>query len=67
MPTLVIDRASCLHIRPGRLTMLECRFNKTTHHIIIAPHGNVTRDGHLLSTRQKKEQVAHFFRALAAC
>ena len=22
----------CLHVRPGRLTMLECRFNKTTHH-----------------------------------
>ena len=21
--------------RPGTLTMLECRFNKTTHHVII--------------------------------
>ena len=23
---------TCLHVRPGRLTILECRFNKTTHH-----------------------------------
>ena len=23
---------TCLHVRPGRLTMLECRFNKTTHY-----------------------------------
>jgi hypothetical protein len=23
---------TCLHVRPGRVTMLECRFNKTTHH-----------------------------------
>ena len=23
---------TCLHVRPGRLTMLECRFNKTRHH-----------------------------------
>ena len=22
----------CLHVRPGPPTMLECRFNKTTHH-----------------------------------
>ena len=23
---------TCLHVRPGSLTILECRFNKTTHH-----------------------------------
>ena len=23
---------TCLHVRPERLTMLDCRFNKTTHH-----------------------------------
>jgi hypothetical protein len=23
---------TCLHVRPGLLTMLECSFNKTTHH-----------------------------------
>jgi hypothetical protein len=22
---------TCLHVRPGRLTLLECRFNKITH------------------------------------
>ena len=25
--------------RPGTLTMLECRFNKTTHHVIIIVKG----------------------------
>jgi len=24
---------TCLHVRPGRLTILECRFNKTRHHL----------------------------------
>ena len=28
---------TCLHVRPGSLTILECRFNKTTHH---PPHPN---------------------------
>jgi hypothetical protein len=23
---------TCLHVRPGRLIILECSFNKTTHH-----------------------------------
>jgi len=23
---------TCQHVRPGCLAMLECRFNKTTHH-----------------------------------
>jgi hypothetical protein len=24
---------TCSHVRPGRQTILECRFNKTTHHL----------------------------------
>ena len=27
-----LGERTCLHVGPGRLTMLECRFNKTTHH-----------------------------------
>ena len=30
--------------RPGTLTMLECRFNKTTHHVIII-FGSFLTDG----------------------
>jgi hypothetical protein len=28
-----------LHVRPGRLTILECRFNKTTQHHLQYPQG----------------------------
>ena len=27
-----LGERTCLHVRPWRLTMLECHFNKTTHH-----------------------------------
>ena len=27
-----VGARTCWHVRPGRLAMLECRFNKTTHH-----------------------------------
>ena len=27
-----LGKRTCLHLRPRRLTMLERRFNKTTHH-----------------------------------
>ena len=26
------EQSTCWHVRPGRLAMLECYFNKTTHH-----------------------------------
>jgi len=29
---LINPTRTCLHVRPGSLTILECRFNKTTHH-----------------------------------
>ena len=31
-----LGERTCLHVRPGRITMLECRFNKTTHHQTVS-------------------------------
>ena len=35
-PEIVVQETgarTCLHARPGRLTILECRFNETTHYL----------------------------------
>ena len=52
----VLGERACLHVRPGRLTMLECRFNKTTHN----PKSNADRTpavtGEASTTREEEEE-----------
>jgi len=51
---------TCLHIRPGRLTILECRFNKTTHHLKSKSRRFPERGNSHLQSKARYGQAVHW-------